>query len=164
MMFFYQFPKITPFSPQKITILIVIFSLLFALPAWAAMKSTAGEKTPVHTGPGENYSIKWEYGSGFPVKILRKKGEWTEIEDFENDRGWIQSNQLNNRPHVIVKANRGKNKTINLRSGPGTKYKVIGQAYYGVVLIRKEQKKSWVKVKHESGLEGWAETTFLWGF
>ncbi len=152
------------FTPNKITILITFLSLLFSLPAWAEMKSTTGEKISLRTGPGENYSVKWEYGSGFPVKILSQKGGWTKIQDFENDSGWIQTSLLNNQPHVIVKVNKGKNKTINLRSGPGNKYRIVGQAYYGVVLATKEQKNNWVKVRHESGLEGWTEKTFLWGF
>jgi SH3-like domain-containing protein len=163
-MVFNLFQKIRRFSPQKMMILIALLNLLFSLPAWAEMKSTTGEKTRVHTGPGENFSIKWEYGRGFPVKILGNKGGWSQIEDFESDRGWIQTTLLNNHPHVIVKVNRGKKKTINLRGGPGTQYKVIGQAYYGVVLIRKEQNNNWVKVKHESGLEGWTEKSLLWGF
>jgi SH3-like domain-containing protein len=131
--------------------------------SFAEMRSTNGEKVDLRTGPGENYSVKWEYGNGFPVKIISKKGKWLKIQDFENDSGWISSSMLNKVPHVIVKVNKGKNKKISIRRGPGAKYDVVGQAYYGVVFEKQKQEKGWVKVKHESGLEGWIEASLLWG-
>lgn len=148
------------------TILCTTIILLLALytTSFAEMKSTNGEKVSLRTGPGEQYNVKWEFGNGFPVRILSKKGQWAKVQDFENDSGWVNTAMLNNDPHVIVKVNKGKNKKINIRSGPGTKYSVVGKAYYGVVFEKKEQNKGWVKVKHESGLEGWIEKTLVWGY
>lgn len=149
---------------KNILLTTTILLLIFQTSSFAEMKSISGEEVNLRTGPGEKYSVKWEYGKGFPVKIITKKGKWLHVQDFENDRGWIHTSMLNNEPHVIVKVNRGKNKKINIRSGPGTKYAVVGQAYYGVVLAKKEEKKGWVKIRHESGLEGWIEKSLLWGF
>ncbi|MFH2122156.1 MAG: SH3 domain-containing protein [Pseudomonadota bacterium] len=142
----------------------IILALAVCTNSLAEMKSTSGEKISLRTGPGEQYSVKWELGNGYPVKIISQKGKWTKIQDFENDSGWVYASMLNKEPHVIVKVNKGKNKKINIRSGPGTKYSVVGKAYYGVVFEKKEQKKGWVKVKHESGLEGWIEKSLVWGF
>jgi len=149
----------------KSTILLInlIFFFVFTS-SFAEMRSTRDEKVNLRTGPGENYSIKWEYGKGFPVKIVTQKGKWIKIQDFENDSGWIDASMLNKEPHIIVKVNKGKNKKINIRRGPGNKYDIVGQAYYGVVFEKQKREKGWVKVKHESGLEGWIETPFLWGF
>jgi len=122
------------------------------------------DKTYVRSGPGENYSVTWEYGSGFPLKMISKKGQWIKVQDFENDSGWVNSATLNNGPTTIVKVNKGKNKKINIRNGPGTTYKVIAQAYYGVVFKKKDEQKGWTKVKHETGIEGWIESSLLWGF
>lgn len=141
-----------------------ILLLIFHASSFAEMKSTSGEAVTLRSGPGEKYSVKYEYGNGFPVRTITKKGKWIKVQDFENEKGWIHTSMLNNEPHVIVKVNRGKNKKINIRSGPGTKYSVAGQAYYGVVLAKKEEKKGWVKIRHESGLEGWIEKSLLWGF
>jgi len=138
--------------------------LIFYSSSWAEMKSTNSENVALHSGPNEKESVKWEYGNGFPVKVVAKQGKWTKVQDFENDGGWIQSSALNNEPSVIVKVNKGKNKKINIRSGPGPKYAVVGQAYYGVVFAKKGKNKAWIKVKHESGLEGWIEESLTWGF
>jgi len=150
---------------SKITILATsILILTLYTSAFAEMRSTSGENVNLRTGPGDEYEVKWEYGNGFPVKTLSQKGKWVKVQDFENDSGWIYSSLLSKAPHVIVKVNKGKNKQVNIRSGPGTKYNVVGKAYYGVVFEKKKQQKGWIKVRHESGLEGWIENSLLWGF
>jgi SH3-like domain-containing protein len=130
----------------------------------AKMGSVVGEKVQLRSGPGTKYSAKWQYGDGYPLKIVTKKGKWVKVKDFENDSGWIFDKYISRTPHLIVKVNKGKTRKINIRSGPGTKYKIVGQAYYGVVFKTVTQKSGWAKVKHESGLTGWIKRSLLWGF
>ncbi|MEN8199249.1 MAG: SH3 domain-containing protein [Thermodesulfobacteriota bacterium] len=150
------FPSIVP----------ILFTLFFLLSttAHAKMGSINGDKVQLRSGPGTKYSAKWEYGDGFPLKILSRKGSWVKVKDFENDTGWVYKKFVSSTPHMIVKTNKGKKKKINIRSGPGTNYKLVGQAYYGVVFQTLEQKKGWAKVKHDSGLTGWISRKLLWGF
>lgn len=143
--------------------LILVFTFL-STSALAQMGSIKGNKVQLRSGPGTKYSVKWEYGNGFPLKILSKKGDWIKVKDFENDSGWVYKDYVSPKPHMIVKVNKGKKKKINLRSGPGLGYKVVGKAYYGVVFETLEQKKGWAKIKHESGLTGWIKRSLLWGF
>jgi len=128
------------------------------------MLSVKGEKVNLRSGPGKKYQIKWEYGDGFPLSILKKKGKWAKVKDFEGDSGWIYKKFLVDKPRMIVKANRNQNKKINIRKKPGTKSKIVGKAYYGVVFTTIEQKAGWVKVRHDSGLEGWIKRNLLWGY
>ncbi|MBA3007479.1 MAG: SH3 domain-containing protein [Proteobacteria bacterium] len=151
----------------KIKAICLATSILFLVlspSAFAEMRSISGDKVNLRAGPGEKYSVKWVYDDGFPVKIISRKGKWVKVQDFEKDRGWIYSSLLNKESHIIVTANKGKNKKINIRSGPGLKYDIVGQAYYGVVIKKEKEKKGWCKVKHESGLEGWIKKSLVWGF
>lgn len=130
----------------------------------AEMLSVNGDNINIRSGPGKQYRIRWEYGDGFPLMILKKKGKWVQVKDFEGDSGWVYKNLLVDKPRMIVKANRNQNKNINIRKGPGTKNKIIGKAYYGVVFTTVEQRSGWVKIRHESGLEGWVKRSLLWGY
>lgn len=141
--------------------IIVLHSPLCAV---AKMMSVGGESVRLRSGPGQRYGIKWEYGKGFPLQVLSRKKGWVKVKDFERDIGWIKSELLSKKPHMIVKVNRNKKRKINIRSGPGTRFKIVGKAYYGVVFETVIQKKGWVKVRHESGLVGWIKRTLLWGF
>ena len=137
---------------------------LFATLSSAQMLSVDGENVNLRSGPGTKYQVKWEYGKGFPLKVISKKGDWVKVSDFENDSGWIYKPLLSKKGHMIVKAFKDKNKRINIRSGPGTRYKVVGKAYYGVVFETLGQENGWAKVRHESGLVGWIKRTLVWGF
>jgi SH3-like domain-containing protein len=145
---------------------IVIFLVIFLIPylSFSEMLSVKGDKVNLRSGPGRNYNVKWEYGNGFPLRVIKKKGKWVKVKDFEDDTGWIYKKLLINRPQMIVKSNRGTEEKINIRSGPGTKKKIVGKAYYGVVFSTIEQKSGWVRVKHQSGLEGWIKRSLLWGY
>ena len=128
------------------------------------MLSVNGDKVNLRSGPGKKYIIKWEYGFGFPLVVVKKKGKWVKVKDFEGDSGWIYKNLLTDNPRMIVKANRNQNESINIRQAPGTKGKIVGKAYYGVVFSTIEQRSGWVKVKHDTGLKGWIKRSLLWGY
>jgi SH3-like domain-containing protein len=145
------------------TFFILIF-LLLASSAYSKMLTVKSDKTQVMSGPGKSFQIKCEYDKGFPLKVTSIKGKWLKIEDFENDSGWMYKDSLIDRPSVIVKANKNNENKINLRSGPGESYNIIGQAFYGVVFEKLEQKSGWVKIHHDSGLTGWTKSSFLWGY
>jgi len=155
---------------RKHTWLIILFFLLIA--AWPVsaeaagfkMVSVAGEKVNLRQGPSTKYSVIWELGKGFPLKVLERKGSWYKVADFENDVGWIYRNLVSRKPHLIVKVNKKGKKRINVRSGPGTNYKIVGKAEYGVVFETLERGDGWVKVRHEKGLTGWIKRSLLWGW
>ena len=130
----------------------------------AEMLSVKGDKVNLRSGPGKKYIVKWEYGDGFPLVVIKKKGKWLKVKDFEGDQGWIHKNLLVDKPRMIVKVNRNQNQSINIRKQPGTKGKIVGKAYYGVVFTTLKQKSGWVHVKHDTGLQGWIKRSLLWGY
>lgn len=132
-------------------------------PAAAEMMSVKGDRVNLRSGPGIQYEIKWEYGSGFPVEIVKKQGDWLQVKDFEAETGWIHVSHLHKKQQMIVKANKGQERTINIRSGPGSENPIVAHAYYGVVVTRLKEKAGWVKVQHDSGLTGWINGSLLWG-
>ncbi|MBU0481689.1 MAG: SH3 domain-containing protein [Proteobacteria bacterium] len=145
---------------MKKVILTVFLVLALTVSAKAeTMVSINGPKVNMRSGPGTSFSVLWELGDGFPLKIVGSKGDWYKVEDFEGDGGWIEKSLVHRDPHMIVKKQR-----INVRSGPGEGYRIVGKANYGVVFKTLKQKNGWVKVKHENGLAGWVTRSLLWGW
>ncbi len=148
----------------KVPLFLLFILLFFFVPFVHAEKlSIVGDNVHIRTGPGKDFEIKWEYGSGFPVEIIEKKGNWLKVKDFEDDTGWVHKSFLSNTLHTIVKANRNSDKKINIREDPGSNSKIVGMAYYGVVFKVLSNKSGWVKVEHETGLTGWVSSNLLWG-
>ncbi len=143
----------------------IFICMLFIFPfqARARIVSVKADKTFLMSGPGKKYHIKWEYKKGFPLQIISAKGHWVKVKDFEKDSGWVVKSTLSDSPAVIVMANRHIHGKINIHSGPGRNYKVIGKAYYGVVFEKLEKKNGWIKIHHDSGLIGWVKASLVWG-
>jgi len=148
-----------------------LFFLLLLL-TWAlcgqavgiTMVSVAGEKVNLRKGPSTRYPIIWELGKGFPLRVIGSQGNWLKVSDFESDVGWIYKKLVSKKPHLIVKVNKNSKARINIRSGPGTKFKVVGKAEYGVVFQTLDRSEGWVKVRHETGITGWIKRSLLWGW
>ena len=99
-------------------------------------------------------------GKGYPLKVIGSKGNWLKVIDYENDTGWVFKKLVHRKAHLVV-----KKKIINIRKGPGTKYKIVRQAKKGVVFRTLKRKKGWVKVSHdESKVSGWVKRSLLWGW
>ena len=111
-------------------------------------------------GPGTNHTALWSLIRGYPLEVLGRKGNWYRVRDFERDTGWVYRPLTSSRkPHHIVKA-----KVANIRSGPGTRYRVSGKAVYGEVLTTLEKRRGWVRIRQEGGLVGWISSGLLWGW
>jgi len=92
------------------------------------MVSISANEVNLRTAPSTTSKVKWVLGRGFPLQVLHSKGKWLKVRDFENDSGWVYAPLTSSKGHMAV-----KKKIVNIRSGPGTKYRIVAQAKYGVV-------------------------------
>ena len=134
-------------------------ALFCATSSYAAnFLSVTTDNANVRTGPGTNYPVAMELFQGYPLKVLKKQGDWYQISDYENDTGWIHDSIVKGKDTVIVDAKQ----SLNMRSGPSEKNPVIADVERGVVLKKISTEGSWTKVQHSSGTVGWIYTPLLW--
>jgi SH3-like domain-containing protein len=142
---------------------VVAFAFAFTLPlpeAQAAdMISVDVPTLNMRDGAGTNHTILWELSRGYPLSVVKKNGSWLKVRDFENDEGWVYRPHTGKKPHHIVKS-----KVANIRSGPGTKYRVVSKASRGDLFETVEKRADWIKVKDETGVKGWISRNLLWGW
>lgn len=143
----------------KFSFFLICF-LGFVLPAvcLARMVSISADEVNVRESPSTKSQIKWVLGKGFPLQVISSKGKWLKVRDFENDTGWVYEPLTSRKGHMVV-----KKKIVNIRSGPGTKYRIKAQAKYGVVFQTLKQIDGWAKVRHQNGTTGWISRKLLWG-
>lgn len=154
-----SFPTVT--ARAVIAAAILATSLASAMPAAVAANyvSVSRDQINMRTGPATSFESKWMLSRGYPLQLISRKGDWLQVRDFENDEGWVSRSLTNTTPHHVVKSS-----TANLRSGPGTQHKRVGEASYGEVLRTLERKADWVKVRQEGGVTGWVAKRLLWGW
>jgi len=50
---------------------------------------TNNEKCNIRQGPGTSYKILFTVGKGIPFKIIKRKGNWIQIQHADGDEGWV---------------------------------------------------------------------------
>ncbi|MCI5211804.1 MAG: peptide-binding protein [Candidatus Electrothrix sp. ATG2] len=146
-----------------ILFIFVLLSSLTAGPVMARMVAVKNDNVNMRSGPSLKKKVIWKLGTGFPLKVMKKSGDWLQVKDFEGTVGWVHRDVVSRSGHMIVKAQKKSKGKINLRKQPNTTSKVVAKAYYGVVFKTLEQKKGWVKVQHDD-VTGWIKRSLLWGF
>lgn len=143
---------------KKIFIFTLLPIMLCVSTASAKRLSIAVHRANVRSGPSTDHEILWTVGKYYPVDTIKRSGKWYKIRDFEGDRGWIYRSLLKKVPAVIV-----KRRIVNVRKGPGTKFKILFRAEKGVTFRLLKRKGKWLKVRHEDGEVGWIHRNLVWG-
>jgi SH3-like domain-containing protein len=136
-------------------------ALLGVLPHAAAARdwvSVRGEGVNMRARPSQSAQVLWQLGSGYPLRVLERKGGWVRVVDFEADRGWVAARFTGRVPHVVVRT-----RHANVRKGPGTRHTVLRQAVYGEVFRVLDRRPPWVRVRDGDGRTGWIARRLLWG-
>jgi len=120
--------------------------------------SVTVDNANIRSGPGTEFPVAMELFEGYPLKVLKKQGEWYQVIDYENDTGWVHDSIVKKADTVIVTSN----SSVNMRSGPNTQNAVVADVERGVVMTKLSQKGKWVEVRHASGTTGWIYAPLLW--
>lgn len=138
-------------------LLALTISLMTAFSGVAAeYVSVNNDNVNLRSGPDTKYSVLYELPSGYPLKVVSRKGEWLKVSDFENDQGWIYASLVSQTRYVIVRVKEG-----NVRSGPGVNYDKVGSVSREVILRQVKRDGDWVKVAHPK-LKGWVHRKLIW--
>ncbi|MFO7557319.1 MAG: SH3 domain-containing protein [Desulfobacterales bacterium] len=132
--------------------------LMGALSAQAAQRLAVKAKIAnIRSGPGTHFQVLWQVGKYHPIEIINKKGNWYQLKDFEGDIGWIYKKLVKKFSTVIT-----KKEECNIRSGPGTRYRIVFKSERGVPFNVLKQKGNWIKIVHADGDKGWIYRSLVW--
>jgi SH3-like domain-containing protein len=119
--------------------------------------TVAVPKANIRSGPGTHYDIIWQVYKYYPIKVIKKTGSWYRFVDFEGDKGWIYKSLVRKISSVITTKEK-----CNVRSGPGTQYRVVFTTEKGVAFKVINRKGSWIYVRHADGDKGWIYKSLVW--
>ncbi len=136
---------------------VIILSMILSGTASARRLSVGSSVANIRSGPGTRYEVLWQVARYHPLSILKKSGQWYRFKDYENDEGWIHESLLRTIPTVIT-----IKKKCNLRSGPGSKFKILFSVEDGIPFKVLQKKGNWIKVQHADGDGGWIHKSLVW--
>lgn len=137
---------------------------LSSLPAAAVARtpdfvSIKGASVNVREQPTTRSATLWEMGSGYPLQVTQRKGQWLRVKDYEATLGWVFAPLTHQSPHMVVTA-----RIANLRAGPGTQHRRVGQLEQHEVIKTLKKSGSWAQVQREGGQKGWIARRLAWGW
>ncbi|MCP4687969.1 MAG: SH3 domain-containing protein [Desulfobacterales bacterium] len=135
----------------------VLLLFTFDAMALAQRMSVSASIANIRMGPGTKYDTIWQVERHYPIKVLKKSGQWLQFRDFEGDEGWIHKSLVAKTPTVITIKEK-----CNIRSGPGARFKVLGVVEKGIPFKVLKRKGAWFEVKHADGDGGWIYQTLVW--
>ena len=142
---------------NNIFIFLLLTSFITSSNAEEIFVSLKKNEVNVRYGPSFESDIKYVYKKiNLPIKQIDKKENFRRIIDMKNNSGWIHVSQLKNNNSVI------STDLKILFKKPSSFAKPIAQLKKGRLLIIKECKKKWCKVK-TGKFTGWVDKKNLWG-
>jgi uncharacterized protein YgiM (DUF1202 family) len=144
------------------TVVFVFLAVALAWsPCWGApMKSIGKDKVNVRNGPGLTNDVLFQAHLGYPIEVEKRKGDWVYFKDWQGDTGWVYRPLVKNIQTAVVLKDQ-----VNVRKGPGIRYKVVTKVSKGEVYKIFRQKKNWVKIGYylEGEEIGWIRGDLVWG-
>jgi N-acetylmuramoyl-L-alanine amidase len=151
----------TRFFLKILTLALFLAVLLAFTNAAFADTAVVSDIINIRTGPGTDYSIIKQAGSGDRFTILEQSGDWYCISLSTGQKGWL-AGWLVEVEKTQVQVSQGTGTAarvdgsyVNIRSGPGTGNDVISQGLSGSVFPILGSSGDWYKVSLSSGGSGW---------
>ncbi len=152
-------PRLVRLIPALPALFGALALLCASAPAPAQTMVSVSKQAYLRSGAGTQHAAHWLLDPGYPLRVLGRKGNWLQVRDFEDDTGWIYRPLTSTQRYHVVTST-----TANIRRGPSTRTRVLGQAKYGEVLRTLDKRERWVKVKKPGGPTGWVARRLLWGW
>jgi len=132
-----------------------------SLPAWIG-----SDPVNVRSGPGLNYDVQYTGYPGQKVSIVDVKGHWCKVKLPTGRYGWVAGWALDFTKDGKVTAKEAGREVdvrvgwvarteVNLRAGPGTNYKELGELVKGTEVVILDKAGAWYKVALSNGKTGY---------
>jgi uncharacterized protein YgiM (DUF1202 family) len=141
--------------------LTLILTLILLGAAWANMASVGKENVNVRSAPNLQADVIYQIHLGFPVEVQQTKGSWVQIKDWDGNTGWVYRPLINRKVQTALVIP----ERINVRKGPGLRYRVVNQATGGEIYKIFGEEGNWIKIGYylEDQEVGWVRSDLVWG-
>jgi SH3-like domain-containing protein len=138
----------------------LICLVLVESPPASAAKSIGKDEVNVRSGPSLKNSILYKAPLGYPIRIEKENGRWAYFRDWVDNRGWVHKDLVSNVRTAVVSV-----KKVNVRSGPGTRNRVVAEAGEGEIYKILRRKGDWIQIGYYHGGEslGWVRRDLVFG-
>jgi len=128
--------------------------------AYAEFRSVASAKTILYEAPSATTKRVYLVGEGYPLEIIVNLGDWLKVRDPYGTLSWAESKNLQSKRTVIVKVDKA-----NIYKDPESKSALVATIEKDVVIELSDPliTNGWIKVRYQQDLDGYIQTSQVWG-
>ena len=128
--------------------------------AYAEFRSVTSAKTILSEAPSATTKRVYLVGEGYPLEIIVNLGDWLKVRDPYGTLSWVESKNLQSKRTVIVKADKA-----NIYKEPESKSTLVATIEKDVVIELSDPliTNGWIKVRYQQDLDGYIQTSQVWG-
>lgn len=141
---------------SAVLLLSLVIAFFLASPALAAVIIERGPAN-IRSGPGTQHPVISTMPVGQTLEETGKSGDWFKVRLADGREGFVLSSLVRLESAVPGNTIIVPNSTINIRSGPGTSYAIVGKAEAGAAMNVTASSGQWSKVRFDNK-EGFVAT------
>ena len=128
--------------------------------AYAEFRSVAFAKTILYEAPSATTKKLYLVSEGYPLEIIVNLGDWLKVRDPYGTLSWAESKNLQSKRTVIVKVDKA-----NIYKDPESKSALVATIEKDVVIELSDPfiANGWIKVRYQQDLDGYIQTSQVWG-
>ena len=128
--------------------------------AYAEFRSVASSKTILYEAPSATTKRVYLVDEGYPLEIIVNLGDWLKVRDPYGTLSWAESKNLQSKRTVIVKVDKA-----NIYKDPESKSALVATIEKDVVIELSDPliANGWIKVRYQQDLDGYIQTSQVWG-
>ena len=128
--------------------------------SYAEFRSVSSGKTILYEAPSATTKRVYLVGEGYPLEIIVNLGDWLKVRDSSGTLSWVESKNLQSKRTVIVKVDKA-----NIYKEPESKSALIATTEKDVVIELSDPliTNGWIKVRYQQDLDGYIQTSQVWG-
>jgi SH3-like domain-containing protein len=128
--------------------------------AYAEFRSVAFAKTILYEAPSATTKKLYLVDEGYPLEIIVNLGDWLKVRDPYGTLSWAESKNLQSKRTVIVKVDKA-----NIYKDPESKSALVATIEKDVVIELSDPliANGWIKVRYQQDLDGYIQTSQVWG-
>lgn len=119
----------------------------------------------LRSGPGTDFPILMRIYGGTEVDGVGQSGSWRRVVLPDGQTGWASGNFMSQRYRQMLSYDaivpRTSDGFLNLRSGPGTNYRIIRRLYAGQGVFDTGSQGNWLRARLADNTIGWVSSNVL---
>jgi SH3-like domain-containing protein len=132
---------------------------VLATPAWSLDFASTAQPALMLDAPSETGTPLAIIPARYPLEVLVRTSDWLKVREAGGRIGWVAAARLGSKHYVI--ANRP---VVSLYSQPRDDAPMVIQVAHDVLLgLDPGAPPGWLKVRHDSGRQGYVKVGDVWG-